>query len=358
MKRLNAAGRAWPLDDQTASHSKVRRRTWTLGAIVSGCVVALAAMAAGYSAVDAQAQTIRLRFAHSGTEVDPIHLAAVELGKKVKERTGGAIEIRPYPNSTLGNDGIALAGVRAGTIDMSTTGNPYFTGMVPKLNALDLPYQFASAEQAYKVFDGPVGRSLLDELGGFQFKGLAFWELGFRNLANSRRAIRNAEDIKGLKIRTTPNAAHILMFQLLGASPQPMAYAEVFPALESRAIDGHENAINSMYASKMYEVQKYLSITRHAYTALPLVMNKAKFEALSAEHQRILVEEAIAAARWQRDYNDKHYAETVAGMRAKGMEVNETPDIESIKAIVREGTRRTFIEKNGDEVLKAIEAVK
>lgn len=357
MKKSNLAENAGPPGGRAVSPSKTHRRTLSLS-VISGGLLTLAAMTIGYGDIDAHAQTVRLRFAHSGTEVDPIHLAAVELGKKVKERTGGAIDIRPYPNSTLGNDSTALAGVRAGTIDMSTTGNPYFTGMVPKLNALDLPYQFASAEQAYKVFDGPIGRELLDELGAFQFKGLAFWELGFRNLANSKRSVRNADDIKGLKVRTTPNPAHILMFQLLGASPQPMAYAEVFPALESRAIDGHENAINSMYASKMYEVQKYLSITRHAYTALPVVMNKAKFDGLSPEHQKIILEEAIAAAQWQRAYNTKHYAETVAGMRAKGMEVNEQPDIESIKVLVKEGTRKTFIEKNGDAVLQAIEAVK
>jgi tripartite ATP-independent transporter DctP family solute receptor len=345
-------------DRQAAQDSGVRRRSRLLGIVFAGFGLTLFAAAAGYTSVEAQAQTIRLRFAHSGTEVDPIHLAVLEMGKKVKERTKGAIEIRPYPNSTLGNDGTALQGVRAGTIDMSVTGNPYYTGMVPKLNALDLPYQFDSAEQAYKVFDGPVGRSLLDELGAFQFKGLAFWELGFRNLANSKRPVRNADDIKGLKIRTTPNPAHILMFQLLGASPQPMAYAEVFPALESRAIDGHENAINSMYASKMYEVQKYLSMTRHCYTAMPVVMNKAKFDSLSAEHQKILLEEAIAAAQWQRAYNAQHYAETVKGMRDKGMEVEENPDIESIKAIVKAETRKTFIEKNGEDVLKAIEAVK
>jgi len=318
----------------------------------------VATLAAGLTIAPAQAQTIRLRFAHSGTDVDPINLAALEYGKKVKERTNGAVEIRTYPNSMLGNDGTALSGVRAGTIDMSTTGNPYFTGLVPKMNALDLPYQFSSAEQAYKVFDGPIGRSLLDELGAYQFKGLAFWELGFRNLANSKRAVKSADDIKGLKIRTTPNPAHIMMFQLLGASPQPMAYAEVFPALESGAIDGHENALASMVSSKMYEVQKHLSLTRHAYTALPVVMNKAKFDSLSPEHQKILSEEAVAAAGFQRDYNAKNHADMVATMRAKGMQVIEQPDTESIKVLVQAETRKVYIEKNGDALIKAMEETK
>ena len=318
--------------------------------------LAIVALLAGCGLVHAQTAPIKLRFSHSGAEGDSQHLAALEFAKRVKERSHGALEVQVYPNSVLGNDATALAGVRGGTIDMSMSGNPYFTGLVPKLNALDLPYQFSSAQQAYKVLDGAVGRSLLDELGAFQLKGLAFWEVGFRSLANSKRPITKAEDIKGLKLRTTPNPAHLKAFQLLGANPQPMPYAEVFPALESGAIDGHENPPIIMFASKMYEVQKYLSMTRHAYTAMPLVVNKARFDGLSAEHQKLLVEEAIVAARFQRDYNAKNEAEVIVQLRAKGMQVIDNPDTASIRAIVRDETRKLYIEKNGDAVLKAIEA--
>ncbi|WP_372524296.1 TRAP transporter substrate-binding protein [Piscinibacter sp.] len=318
---------------------------------------ALAVLLAGCGLAEAQTTPIKLRFSHSGAEGDSQHIAALEFAKRVKDRSHGAIEVQVYPNSALGNDGTALASVRGGTIDMSMSGNPYFTGLVPKLNALDLPYEFTSAQQVYKVLDGAVGRALLDELGAFQFKGLAFWEVGFRSLANSKRPIAKAEDIKGLKLRTTPNPAHLKAFQLLGASPQPMAYAEVFPALESGAIDGHENPPIIMYASKMYEVQKYLSMTRHAYTAMPLVMNKARFEGLSSEHQKIVLDEAVAAARFQREYNAKHEVEVIAQLRAKGMQVIEQPDVAGIKAVVQAETRKLYIEKNGDAVLKAIESV-
>ena len=318
---------------------------------------AAALLLAGCSLAFAQTAPIKLRFSHSGTEADSQHLAALEFARRVKERTRGAIEVQVYPNSALGNDSTSLAGVRGETIDLAMSGNPYYTGLVPKLNALDLPYEFTSAQQAYKVLDGAVGRSLLDELGAFQLKGLAFLEVGFRSLANSKRAIHKADDIKGLKLRTTPNPAHLKAFQLLGASPQPMPYAEVFPALESRAIDGHENPPQIMHASKMYEVQKYLAMTRHAYTAMPLVMNKARFDALSAEQQKVLLDEALAAARFQRDYNAKNEVALIADLRAKGMQVDEMPDVASIRAVVRDETRKLYIEKNGDAVLKAIEAV-
>jgi tripartite ATP-independent transporter DctP family solute receptor len=316
-----------------------------------------ALLVAACTSAGAQNAPIKLRFSHSGTEADSQHLAAVHFAKRVKERTNGAIEVQVYANSVLGNDNAAISAVRGGTIQMEMSGNPYFTGMVPKLNALDLPYLFSSAEQAYRVLDGNVGRALLDELAPFQLKGLAFFEVGFRSLANSRRPVHTAADIKGLKVRTTPNPAHLKAFELLGANPLPMPYAEVYPALESHAIDGHENPPQIMHASKMYEVQKYLSLTRHAYTAMPLVMNKARFDALTSEQQQILIDEALAAARFQRDYNAKNEPKLIADLRAKGVQVDEAPDIASIRAVVSDETRRLYVEKNGDAVIKMIAAV-
>jgi tripartite ATP-independent transporter DctP family solute receptor len=305
----------------------------------------------------AQTAPIKLRFGHASPESDSQHLAALEFAKRIKERTQGAIEVAVYPSNQLGNDNTMIAGVRGGTIDIETSGNPFFTGLVPKLNALDLPYQFASAEQAYRVLDGPIGRALLDDLSAHQMKGLAFWEVGFRSLANNRRAVKGAGDIKGLKLRTTPNPAHLKAFQLLGANPQPMPFGEVFPALESGAIDGHENPPTLMLASKMHEVQKHLSLTRHAYTALVVVMNKARFDGLKPEQQKVLLEEAAAAAKFQRELNARNEASVIAQLRAKGMQVVESPDIAGIRAVVRDETRKLYVEKNGDAVLKAIEAV-
>ncbi|HEU0201006.1 MAG TPA: TRAP transporter substrate-binding protein [Burkholderiaceae bacterium] len=318
--------------------------------------IAVALLVAASGVAWAQTSPIKLRFAHAHPEADSQHQAALSFARRVKERTNGALEIAIYPSNQLGNDNTMIAGVRGGTIDIEMSGNPFFTGLVPKLNALDLPYQFGSAEQVYKVLDGAVGRALLDELSAHQMKGLAFWEVGFRSLANNRRVVHRAEDIKGLKLRTTPNAAHIKAFQLLGANPQPMPFGEVFPALESGAIDGHENPPTLMLATKMHEVQKHLSLTRHAYTALVVVMNKAKFDGLKPQHQTVLLEEALAAARLQRELNAKGEAAALAQLRAKGMQIVENPDVNAIRALVRDETRRLYVEKNGDAVLKAIEA--
>lgn len=315
--------------------------------------IAAAVLACG----SAHAQTVKLRFGHAHPEADSQHQAAVQFANRVKARTNGAVEIAIFPNNSLGNDNTMIQGVRGGTIDIAMSGNPFFTGMAPKLNALDLPYQFTSTQQVYKVLDGPVGRSLLDELSAHQMKALAFWEIGFRSLANSRRPVNKADDIKGLKLRTTPNPAHIKAFQLLGASPQPMPFAEVFPALESGAVDGHENPPTLMLATKMHEVQKHLSLTRHAYTALVVVMNKAKFDGLRPEHQTVLLEEALAAAKFQRDLNARSESGALAELKAKGMQIVENPDVAGIRAIVRDETRKLYVERNGDAVLKAIEAI-
>ena len=328
----------------------------TLASSIFAAVFGLSVGSFSVGIASAQTAPVKLRFGHAHPVTDSQHVAALEFAKKVKERTQGGIEIQVFPSNQLGNDNTMIAGVRGGTIDIETSGNPFFTGIVPKLNVLDLPYLFDDATQVAKVLDGQIGRSLLNELEAHQMKGLAFWEVGYRSLANSRRPVNKAEDIKGLKLRTTPNQAHIKAFQLLGAAPQPMPFSEVFSALETKAIDGHENPPTLMASTKMYEVQKHLSLTNHAYTALIVVMNKAKFESLKPEFQQILLQEAANAAVFQRDLNARSEASALAELRKHGMQIVEKPDIDGIKAIVKDEVRRMFIEKNGDDLLKAIDA--
>jgi len=310
------------------------------------------------SAGPAQAAPVKLRFGHAHPVTDSQHVAALEFAKKVKERTQGGVEIQVFPNNQLGNDNSMISGVRGGTIDIEMSGNPYFTGIVSNLLVLDLPYLFDGPAHVAKVVDGPLGRSLLDELEPFRMKGLAFWEVGYRSLANSKHPVNKAEDIKGLKLRTTPNPLHIKAFQLLGAAAQPMPFSEVFSALETKAIDGHENPPSVMLSTKMHEVQKYLSLTKHAYTALIVVMNKGKYDSLKPEFQKVLLEEAVKAGDFQRDLNAKSEASALAELRKHGMEINETPDIESIKSVVKDDVRKMFVEKNGDELLKAVDALR
>jgi tripartite ATP-independent transporter DctP family solute receptor len=302
----------------------------------------------------AHAQAIKLRMAHSGAEAETQHAAALEFAKQVKSRTNGQIEVQVFAGSALGNDNTAIAGVRGGTIDLATSGTPYYTGMVGRMNVLDLPYMFTSAEHAYKVLDGAIGRGLLDELEAHNLKGLAYWEVGFRSLTNSKRPVRTPDDIKGLKVRTTPNPAHLKAFQIFGATPTPMPLAEVFPALENKAIDGQENPVGIVRGNKFNEVQKYMSMTRHAYTAMPVVMNKAKFAALAPAQQQALIDSALAAGTFQRELIKKNEASDIAYLRAQGMQIEENINTEPFRRLIAEPIKQQFAEKHGTQLVDAV----
>jgi tripartite ATP-independent transporter DctP family solute receptor len=303
----------------------------------------------------AQDKPVTFRFAHTLPATDSQNIAALDFAKRVEARSNGQVKIRVFPNGALGNDGTLVTGVRSGTIDIGVTGNPFLTGISPNLNVLDLPYLFENEAQAFKVLDGPTGRGLLDDLDNYGLKGLAFWEIGFRSFANNKKPVAQAADIAGLKIRTTPNPAHIKAFELLGANPQPMAFTEVYTALESGAIDGHENPPTLILSSKMYEVQKHLSLTRHAYTAGLVFMNKRKFDKLTPENQQIMLEEAMRAAGYQRELNAKNQEAALLELKKHGVEINANPDIESIRKVVQGPVHAEFTAKYGDKILKAIQ---
>jgi tripartite ATP-independent transporter DctP family solute receptor len=309
----------------------------------------------GSAAAIAQDKPVTFRFAHTLPATDSQNIAALDFAKRVEARSNGQIKVRVFPNGALGNDGTLVTGVRSGTIDIGVTGNPFLTGISPNLNVLDLPYLFENEAQAFKVLDGPTGRGLLDDLDNYGLKGLAFWEIGFRSFANNKKPVGQAADISGLKVRTTPNPAHIKAFELLGANPQPMAFTEVYTALESGAIDGHENPPTLILSSKMYEVQKHLSLTRHAYTAGLVFMNKRKFDKLTPENQQIMLEEALRAAGYQRELNAKNQEAALKELQQHGVEINANPDIESIRKIVKGPVHAEFTAKYGDKILKAIQ---
>jgi TRAP-type transport system periplasmic protein len=328
----------------------MQRKTF-LGA----CAAGLAAAAAGGFA-RAQAP-VKLRFSHAGPETSSQHIAALEFAKAVKERSKGALEVQVYPGSQLGNDATVIGGVRGGTIDLMMAGSVNFAGLTPKMGALDLPFLFRGPEHAYKVLDGAVGQQLMKDLEPHALRGLGWFEVGFRCITTKGRAVRVPDDVKGLKIRTTPNPSHILAFKLLGANPVPLPLGELYQALESGAVDAQEHPIAITHSAKFYEVQKHLTMSRHAYTAMPVVMNKAKFDGLSPELQKVLLDAAQAAGRLQRELNAKDETRILAELRAKGMQVIESYDAAPFRKLVAEPTRKAFVEKNGSELLAAIDAV-
>ncbi|MBY5983564.1 TRAP transporter substrate-binding protein [Halomonas sp. DP5Y7-2] len=322
-------------------------RFTALAALAGGCVLGAASVSAA-----------TLTFAHTHPVQDAQHKAAERFAELVNEGSDGELEVRVFPSGQLGSDTALVSGVRSGSVDIALTGNPYYTGLVGELNVLDLPFLFDDYDHAYRVLDGDVGQSLLDQLGEHDMTGLAFWEIGFRNLTNSRRAVETAADIEGLKLRTTPNPAHIAAFQALGANPTPMPFTELFTSLETRTVDGQENPVSLIRSANFYEVQDHLSLTAHAYTAAPLVMNKAKFEGLPEDQRRLLVEAAREAASFERALLADGMADDLAFLKEQGMQVVESPDRDSMREAVADSVRSTFADEYGSELIDAIVAAK
>jgi TRAP-type transport system periplasmic protein len=305
------------------------------------------------AAQTAGAQT-KFRFAHTIAAGDAQDLAVQEFAKKVAQKTNNAIQIEVYPSGQLGNDMKVLEGVKLGTIDIGMTGNPFYTSFAPELNVFDLPYLFRDFDHAYKVFDGPIGTEMRQGLDKHGMKSLGVFEIGFRNVTNNKRAVKVPDDMKGLKLRTTPNPAHLQAFRLLGANPVPMPITEVYLALKTGAVDGQENPIAHIYAMKFQEVQKYMSLTFHAYTSSIVVMNLKKFQELKPEHQKIFTESVQEAANWERKLNRELDVEALAKIKAAGVQVEENPDREAFRKIVADASADEYVKKFGRETLDKI----
>lgn len=318
----------------------------------------LSALVAGMSMMIANANAeVSLRFGYEAPRTDSQHLAAKKFNELLNEKTKGEIKLKLFPDSTLGNAQTMISGVRGGTIDLEMSGSPNFTGLEPKLNVIDIPFIFKDRTHVYKVLDGEIGQGLLKDLEAQGLKGLAFWDVGFRAFSNSKHPVTKPEDIKGLKVRTNQNPMYIEAFKLLGANPVPMPLAELYTALETRAVDAQEHPIGIFWSSKLYEVQKYLSLTNHGYTPLIVVMNKAKFDALSPELQNAMVEAAKEAGQYQRDLNVKNEKEIITNLQKQGVEVIEKVDTQPFQAVIAEQVRKSFVEKHGDALLKQVDVL-
>ncbi|OOF66339.1 TRAP transporter substrate-binding protein [Rodentibacter sp. Ppn85] len=306
---------------------------------------------------DRASASTTLRFGYEAPRSDTQHIAAKKFNELLKEKTKNELKLSLFPDSTLGNAQTMISAVRGGTIDLEMSGSPNFTGLEPKLNVIDIPFIFKDRQHVYKVLDGEIGQDLLKALEAQGLKGLAFWDVGFRAFSNSKHPVNKPEDIKGLKIRTNQNPMYIQAFSLLGGNPVPMPLSELYTALETRAVDAQEHPIGIFWSVKLYEVQKYLSLTNHGYTPLIVVMNKAKFDSLSPELQQAILDSAKEAGKYQRDLNVQNEKDIVEKLRKAGIEVIDNVDNAPFKAVIEADVRKSFIEKHGDDLVNKIDAL-
>ena len=268
-------------------------------------------------------------------EQDSFQIAALKFAELVKQRTNGAYIIEIYPNGALGDERIMLEGMQMGTLDMGIITSGPFVNFVPEFGVLDLPFLFASNEQAHKILDGPIGQGILAKLDDTGIKGLAYAERGFRNLTNSVRPVNNAAEIKGLKVRVMENEVYTSTFKALGVNAVPMAWAEALTALQQGTIEGQENPINVIHAFKLWESQKHVTMTRHAYAAALFTMSKQLFDKFPADIQKIVKDAAQEAAVHERAWVANNEARQMAELKERGMQIVEQPDLESFKAAVQ-----------------------
>lgn len=287
---------------------------------------------------DIRAAEFDLVEAHTTTEDHPYTLGMVRYAQLVRERTGGRVAIQIHHSRQLGDERQVVEGLQLGTVHLTVTSTGPLGGFVPEMNVLDLPFLFRDAAHAYKVLDGEVGRELLAKFEAVGIKGLAFWENGFRHITTGKKAVERPGDLKGLKIRVMENRVHQAAFRQLGADATPMAWGEVFTSLQQGLLDAQENPIPIISTFKLYEVQKYLSLTGHVYSPAPVLMSKKSWDRLPSDLQKIVLETAVEVARVQRSMNRAQEQKQLGELKAKGMTVIETPD----RAAFREAMKPVF----------------
>jgi tripartite ATP-independent transporter DctP family solute receptor len=283
--------------------------------------------AAGGSETKAAAAPAKIiKISNGINEQHPTYLACKEFERIVESKLPGKYDVQVYANAQLGDDVRATEAVRMGTLESVATSASPLTGLVPEFLVFDLPFIITSEKAADAVYDGAVGAKLAAALEPKGIKLLAYYENGFRQLTNSAREVKSPADLKGLKIRTMQNPIHLDAFKALGANPTPMPFSELFTAMQQRTIDGQENPIPTIYLSKFYEVQKYVSLTGHVYGPHILLINKKLFDSFPADDQKVILAAAQESAKFQRATNRRMNTEQVAELRKAGMKVTELTD--------------------------------
>ncbi|WP_127145518.1 TRAP transporter substrate-binding protein [Pelagibacterium montanilacus] len=263
------------------------------------------------------------------------------------DATDGAWELNAFWSSALGDDLQATQALRSGTQEMVVTSTSPITGIEPALGVFDLPFLFANAEEADAVLDGEFGQYISDMMPDSQLVNLAWWENGFRNLTNSVRPVETLADFEGLRVRVMQNNIFLDTFQTLGANATPMAFGEVFTALETRAIDAQENPFVTIDTSQFFEVQDYLSVTNHAYTPFMVLFSKPIFDTYSEEEQQILIDCAVEGRDVQRQASRELSEQSLQRVIDAGMAVNELS--EEAMAEIREATAAVY-DRHAEEI--------
>jgi TRAP-type transport system periplasmic protein len=284
-----------------------------------------AAIAVVLTVNDGRAQDAQrtIRWGHLNNTDHPVSFGVKKFAEIVAAKTDGKIRVREFPSNQLGSELQQTSALQGGVQEMQSPASTTLVGIVKEFGLFDLPFIVSTPQQADALVDGPVGKALLAKLPEKGLVGLAFWDLGFRNVTNSRRAITKAEDLQGVKLRVMPNPVYIDTFKTFGANPLPMSFSELYTALETKTVDGQENPFSVILSNKFYEVQKYLSKTNHTYSTNIILVSKKFWDTLTPADQKILQDAAIEARDYQRKVSREQADKAIADLSSKGMAVND-----------------------------------
>ncbi len=313
------------------------------------CAVAIVAIAL---TVPAFAKTV-LKLGHIAEVSHPYAQGADHFAKLVAEKSGGDMEVQVFPSSQLGSQKDMTEGLIYGTIDMVLTGTADLGQFQPKMSLFDLPFLFKDRAHAYKALD-TVGMELGQELEPRGLKLLGYMENGIRHLTNNVRPVKAPADMAGLKIRVMSNKIYIETIKSLGGSPTPMAFGELYSAMQQGTVDGQENPSAHIYTKRFFEVQKYASLTAHAYAPEPVLISMITWSKLSDAQKAIIQEAAKEAIAWQRELSTKEDNEYWDKIKATGkievIEVDRKPFMEATQPVWKEFAG-TVGQDNIDKVL-------
>jgi len=316
-------------------------------------IASVALAAAGVST----AQDVKtIKFANQNTAGHPIVLGMEKFKEIVEKNSGGKIKVNVFPGGTLGSDQANVSAIQGGTLEMASMNSGIFASQVKEFAIFDFPFMFGSGKEADAVVDGAVGKKLHAKLEEKGIVGLGFYELGFRNISNSKRAINKVEDLEGLKLRVIPNPINVDWVKALGANPTPLPWPEVYAALEQKAVDGQENPVATINGAKLYEVQKHLALTGHQYNPQSVIISKKFWDKLSAAEKKILSDAASDSAKYQREQARKLEASILENLKKNGMQVTQLPaaELDKLRDKMRTVTARYGVTV-GQDLVKEVQ---
>ena len=266
-----------------------------------------------------------IRWGHLNNTDHPVSFGVQNSRRSWLAKSGGKLKVREFASSQLGNELQQQSALRGGTQEMLSASTTSLATVVAEFGLLDFPFIVGTTEQAQALARGAFGKTMIAALPQRGLIGLGYWGLGFRNVTNSKHPIVKLEDFGGLKLRVIPNPVYLESFSAFKANPVPMAFGELYSALETRTVDGQENPYTVILSNKFYEVQKYVSATNHTYTQNIILVSKIFWDKLTPAEQKMMQEAYDESRDYQADQTRLQTEKALAELQAKGMQYNAVP---------------------------------